>query len=159
MLPTHVQTPWPLTALAIGEAAYGPDHPDVGRDLNNLALIWRDLGQPERARPLAEQALAITEAAYGPDHPTVGAALNNLAFIWRDLGQPERARPLAERALAITEAAYGPDHPDVATDLSNLATIWRDLGQPGGPGRWPNAPWPSTRPPTAPTTRLCVFCG
>ena len=49
-------------ALAIDEAAYGPDHPEVATDLNNLAAILRDLGQPEGARSLQERALAITEA-------------------------------------------------------------------------------------------------
>ena len=48
-------------ALAITEAAWGPDHPDVARDLNNLAQILRDLGQSEEARPLQERALAIDE--------------------------------------------------------------------------------------------------
>src|SRR5580658_6935221 len=54
-------------ALAIDEAAYGPDHPTVANDLSNLATILQDLGQPAEARPLAERALAITEAAHGPD--------------------------------------------------------------------------------------------
>jgi len=50
--------------VAIDEAAYGPDHPEVATDLNNLALILRDLSQLEAARPsLREQALAINEAA------------------------------------------------------------------------------------------------
>jgi tetratricopeptide (TPR) repeat protein len=65
-------------ALAIDEAAYGPDHPDVGTALNNLATIWQDLGQPQQARPLAERALAITEAAYGPDHPDLRILRANL---------------------------------------------------------------------------------
>jgi tetratricopeptide (TPR) repeat protein len=117
-------------ALAIDEAAYGPDHPHVATRLNNLATILRGLGQAEAARPLQDRALAIDEAAYGPDHPEVATALNNLALILRGLGQAEAARPLQERALAIDEAAYGPDHPAVARDLNNLATILRDLGQP-----------------------------
>ena len=91
-------------ALAIGEAAYGPDHPAVAIRLNNLALILKDLGQPAQARPLAERALAIDEAAYGPDHPDVATNLNNLAAILQDLGDLEGARPLLERALAIDEA-------------------------------------------------------
>ena len=33
-------------ALAIDEAAYGPGHSAVAHDLNNLAAILRDLGQP-----------------------------------------------------------------------------------------------------------------
>ena len=47
-------------ALAIDEAALGTDHPTVGIRLNTLALILRDLGQAEQARPLAERALIIT---------------------------------------------------------------------------------------------------
>ena len=117
-------------ALAIGEAAHGPDHPDVAAALNNLALALRHLGYPEQARPLYERALGIGEAAYGPDHPNVATALNNLALVLGDLGYPEQARPLLERALAIGEAAYGPDHPTVAIRLNNLAGILRDLGHP-----------------------------
>src|SRR6266700_916187 len=36
-------------ALAIAEAAYGPDHPDVAIRLSNLALILNDLGLPQDA--------------------------------------------------------------------------------------------------------------
>jgi len=50
-------------ALAIDEAALGPDHPDVAIRLGNLAAILRDLGRAGEARPLAERAAAITEAA------------------------------------------------------------------------------------------------
>jgi tetratricopeptide (TPR) repeat protein len=115
-------------ALAISEAAHGPDHPVVATRLNNLAQILRDLGDLAGARPLQERALAIDEAAYGPDHPLVARSLNNLALILRDLGDLAGARPLQERALAITEAAYGPDHPVVARSLNNLALILQDLG-------------------------------
>jgi hypothetical protein len=71
-------------ALAIDEAAYGPDHPDVATDLSNLALILRDLGLPRDARPPAERALAIDEAAYGPDNPEVATDLSNLASLGDD---------------------------------------------------------------------------
>jgi tetratricopeptide (TPR) repeat protein len=118
-------------ALAIDEAALGPDHPAVATDLNNLALIVQDLGLAGEARRLAERALAITEAALGPDHPAVAIRLGNLAVIVRDLGLAGEARRLAERALAIDEAVLGPDHPDVATDLNNLALIVQDLGLAG----------------------------
>jgi tetratricopeptide (TPR) repeat protein len=90
-------------ALAIDEAVYGPDHPTVA--LNNLALILRNLGQPQAARPVQERALAIAEAAYGPDHPDVATRLNNLAQILQDLGQPGTAQQLQERAQAIAEVA------------------------------------------------------
>ncbi len=50
-------------ALAIDEAALGPDHPTVAILLSVLALIMRDLGLAREARPLAERAAGITEAA------------------------------------------------------------------------------------------------
>jgi tetratricopeptide (TPR) repeat protein len=117
-------------ALTITETALGPDHPAVATDLNNLALILRDLGQPQAAQPLLERALTITETALGPDHPAVATDLNNLALILRDLGQPQAAQPLLEQALTITETALGPDHPAVAAHLNNLAAIRQDLGHP-----------------------------
>ena len=69
-------------ALAIDEASYGPDHPNVAIDLNNLAsLLWATnrLGEAE---PLMRRALAIDEASYGPDHP-VYYPLIPLALHWR----------------------------------------------------------------------------
>ncbi|MFI6452497.1 FxSxx-COOH system tetratricopeptide repeat protein [Streptosporangium amethystogenes] len=118
-------------ALAITEAAYGPDDPDVATALGNLATSFCDLGQPGEAVPLFERALAITEAAYGPDHPDVAIRLGNLASSFRALGRPGEAVPLEQRALAITETAYGPDHPDVAIRLGNLASSFCALGRPG----------------------------
>jgi hypothetical protein len=46
-------------ALAITEAAHGPDHPTVAIELSNLATILRALGEPGLAWPLAERALSI----------------------------------------------------------------------------------------------------
>jgi tetratricopeptide (TPR) repeat protein len=116
--------------VTIIEAAYGPNHPRVANDLNTVATILQDLGQPAQARPLAERALTIDQAAYGPDHPTIATDLNTLATILQDLGQPAQARLLAERALTITETIYGPAHPAVATIRGNLAMILRNFGPP-----------------------------
>ena len=66
-------------ALAIAETAYGPEHPDVGTALNNLATILRGLGELAAARPLAEprpgrvrrpeawSSLPISGSTYGTD--------------------------------------------------------------------------------------------
>lgn len=53
-------------ALAITEAALGPDHPDVGTCVNNLASTLGDLGRPDEALPLRQRALTIAEAAPVP---------------------------------------------------------------------------------------------
>ncbi|MDQ5823776.1 MAG: FxSxx-COOH system tetratricopeptide repeat protein, partial [Chloroflexota bacterium] len=117
-----------VRALAISEAVYGPDHPDVATSLSNLGLVLKDLGDLQEARANIERALAISEAVYDPDHPNVAINVNNLGLVLRDLGDLQEARANLERALAINEAVHGPDHPDVATSLNNLGLVLQDLG-------------------------------
>ena len=116
-------------ALAVEEAAYGPDHPEVAITLSNLGVIQRELGELSAARASQERALTIDEAGYGPDHPQAASTLTNLGVVQRDLGELPAARASQERALAIFEAAYGPDHPDVARALGNLGNIQQDVGE------------------------------
>jgi tetratricopeptide (TPR) repeat protein len=116
-------------ALAIDEASYGPDHPTVAVDLNNLALLFQDTNRYEEAEPLMRRALAIDEASHGPDHPEVAVDLNNLAALLQATNRSEEAEPLMRRALTIDEASYGPDHPEVAVDLNNLAQLLEDTNR------------------------------
>src|SRR5262249_27387098 len=58
-------------ALSLAEQLYGPDHPDVGSCVNNLAELYRALGRYADAEPLYRRALAIWEKALGPDHADV----------------------------------------------------------------------------------------
>jgi hypothetical protein len=56
-------------ALAIDEARFGPDHPAVGSDLNNLAALLQATNRPGEAEPLYRRALAIHEARFGRTIP------------------------------------------------------------------------------------------
>ena len=48
-------------ALAIDEESYGPDHPEVATDLNNLAVLLKDTNRLAEAESLSRRALAIDE--------------------------------------------------------------------------------------------------
>ena len=72
-------------ALAIGEAALGPDHPDVATYRNNLGSVLRALGDLKGARVQLERALAISEEALGPDHPDVAISRGNLSGVLQAL--------------------------------------------------------------------------
>jgi Tfp pilus assembly protein PilF len=119
-------------ALAIEEAAYGPDHPQVAITLTNLGSVQQELGDLASARATHQRALAINEAAYGPDHPQVAITLTNLGSVQRELGELADARTTLQRALAIDEAAYGPDHPEVAITLTSLGIVQEELGELAG---------------------------
>jgi tetratricopeptide (TPR) repeat protein len=115
-------------ALAIKEAAYEADHPQVAVTLDNLGLVLGELGELSAARARLERALAIRELAYGPQHPQLARTLTNLGNVLVELGKLPQAHAHHERALAIFEAAYGPDHPLVARTLTNLGVVLRQLG-------------------------------
>jgi tetratricopeptide (TPR) repeat protein len=105
-------------ALAIGEASYDPNHPEVAAVLNNLAGLLQNTNRPSDAEPFYWRALAIYEASYGPDHPDVAKSFSNLASLLTGTKRLVEAEPLFRRALAISEASYGPDHPDVRSVLA-----------------------------------------
>jgi hypothetical protein len=73
--------------VAIGEAAFGPDHPEVAAWRNNLGGVLRALGDLAGARAQLERALEIGEAALGPDHPNVAIYRDNLAVVAAELGE------------------------------------------------------------------------
>ena len=102
-------------ALAIDEASFGPDHPDVATDLNNLAVLAASHEPPPRrpSRSIAARWRS-TRRASGRIIPTSRRDLNNLAHLLQATNRLAEAEPLYRRALAIGEASFGPDHPTVA---------------------------------------------
>ena len=112
-------------SLAICEASFGPDHPDVAIGLNSLAGMLYDTNRHAEAEPLLRRALAIDEASFGPDHPELATDLNGLAALLAATNRHSGAEPLCRRSLAICEASFGPDHPNVATALNNVAELLR----------------------------------
>jgi tetratricopeptide (TPR) repeat protein len=110
-------------ALDINERSVGPDHPNVARDLNNLAQVLQATNRLVEAEPLMRRALAIDERSGGPDHPNVATDLSNLAQLLQATDRLTEAEPLLRRALAIDERGFGPDHPKVAIRLNNLAQL------------------------------------
>lgn len=56
----------------------GTDHPDVAKQLNNLALLCQNQGKYEAVERYYRRALAIYEGQLGPDNPNVARTKNNL---------------------------------------------------------------------------------
>jgi kinesin light chain len=56
----------------------GADHPDVAKQLNNLALLCQNQGKFEDVERHYARALSIYEALGGPHDPNVAKTKNNL---------------------------------------------------------------------------------
>jgi tetratricopeptide (TPR) repeat protein len=117
-------------AVTITTRALGPEHPDVGRWLNNLALVAREQGNYEYAERDHRKALAITEKSLGAQHPHVAALTYNLGTVLYVQGKREQAALQYRGALARMERSLDPGHPFVAWPLLGLATLHLDLDQP-----------------------------
>jgi CHAT domain-containing protein len=92
-------------------------------------MSYIDLGQLERALPIAESFLEITEKIYGAEHDEVAPALELLAIVHLRSGSFEKALPLQLRTLKILEGTYGENHIGTAATLELLARTYGLIGQ------------------------------
>jgi signal transduction histidine kinase len=79
-------------ALAIDEASYGPEHPDVARDLNNLAQLLKATNRLAEAEPLSRRMLEIFvrfTATTSHEHPQLRAAIGNYSGLLKEMGENE----------------------------------------------------------------------
>ena len=65
-------------ALKIDEKAFGPDHPNVARDVNNLGSVLKELGDLPGAKAAFERALQIFQKLLGDDHPNTRLVRGNI---------------------------------------------------------------------------------
>jgi len=68
-------------AIAIDEAVYGTDDPEVAVDLTNLGELLKGHGQGAAARPPLLRALAIYEKRLGPDSPQARDVRERLRYL------------------------------------------------------------------------------
>jgi hypothetical protein len=59
-------------ALEFDRRVLPPDHPDIGRSMNNLAATYSDLGRYADALAMQESALKFFRRVLPPDHPDIG---------------------------------------------------------------------------------------
>ena len=68
----------------------------MAQSLNNLADIYRAVGDYAKAEPLLKEALEIYRKVLGPEHPDVAVSVNNLAFLYQQIGEYAKAEPLCQ---------------------------------------------------------------
>jgi len=98
-------------ALEIDEQGYGPEHPNVARDLNNLAQLLQATHRLAEAAPLMRRALVIFlkfSLATGHEHPHLRAGFGNYQSLLQAL--PTTAADTALRLDSLgAEAGWDAD--------------------------------------------------
>jgi tetratricopeptide (TPR) repeat protein len=97
--------------------------------MNNMSMIYQNLGQLNRALQLQERATKIYEKTLLKNHPTLATSYNNLATIFKAIGQPEFALEFQEKALKILESGLDKNNPSISISYSNISSIYQDMGK------------------------------
>jgi CHAT domain-containing protein len=112
-------------AVAKATTAFGANDSTTGILMNNLADLYRGLGQYDKAEPLLRRSLKIVESNHGKNHANTATSLNNLAQLYQARGKYDKALPLYRRSLKILEEKLGRKHLYVAHSLHNLANLYQ----------------------------------
>lgn len=103
--------------------------PDISLIQSNLANVYRELGEYNKARDLLENAIATEIIKNGEPQPSVAIHQATLAEVYRLLGEYKKARDLLEKSLVTYTANFGKQHPNVALCQSSLANVYGDMGE------------------------------
>ena len=68
------------SALTIKKAKHGDNHPDVANTLNNMANVYYNQGDYDKALEYFTSTLTIYKAKHGDDHPDTKRVVRNIGL-------------------------------------------------------------------------------
>eukprot|EP00741_Cyanophora_paradoxa_P011325 tig00020554_g10938.t1 len=110
-------------ALAIFEAANGPESLEVGIACNNLCQSYTALGDYHKALATARRGETLFRRFFGDTHPNTATALASLATAMASASPPdaEGAREKRAEVLRISRANHSPYHVSVVQAVAPWA--------------------------------------
>jgi CHAT domain-containing protein/Tfp pilus assembly protein PilF len=93
--------------------------------LNNIGLVYDDLGEKQKALDYYNQALPIYRAV--GDRRGEATTLNNIGLVYNALGEKQKALDFYNQALPILRAVG--DRRVEATTLNNIGAVYNALGE------------------------------
>jgi len=112
----------------------------LGAAYLNLAIVYRNLREFEKAEPLYRKALEQRERTVGTQHHDYAQALNGLAvFYMNSRNRPEQALPMFLETMGIYQRVYGNDNNEVAYAHENIAICILNMYDKGNAESHPEA--------------------
>jgi tetratricopeptide (TPR) repeat protein len=94
----------------------------------NLAIIFRSLGNYEKALEYNLKDIEISEIILDPGHQELAKSYNDIALTYHYLGKYEKALDYHYLALKIREKLLDSEHLDLANSYNNIAGTYSSLG-------------------------------
>jgi tetratricopeptide (TPR) repeat protein len=113
-------------AIALGEKAGGPNHPDMVMLLDHLAnFYYFTRVRYDQVALLYQRMANIVESSPELDDTELAWRTLNLGIVYQRMGQYAQAEPFFKRALALGEK----ENYDVPHFLLSMATFYREWGK------------------------------
>lgn len=103
----------------------GEDHPETADSLNDLGLVYQDLGRLDDAEAPTLAAYETLRRVLGAEHPDVANTANSMARLAWLRGDMERAGQYLREAVRLWRQTFGV-HEHVALGLHNLGRLYHD---------------------------------
>ena len=101
---------------------------DIATLYHNIARVYKDQGNYEKALEYYRKAQVIKEKMLGKEHPSTATTYNNMASVYQDQGNYEKALEYYRKAQVIEEKVLGKEHPSTATTYNNMASLFHAQG-------------------------------
>ena len=106
-----------------------PSSITLANSYNNIAEVYRIVGQNIEAWSFCEKALSIYAELLPPHHPTFGVLSGSIGSIFVSMGNWDKALECYQAALKNQEYSLFSNHPAVAQTYSSIGTIYRNMGK------------------------------
>ncbi len=115
-------------ALEYNRDYYKGDHPSLGANMNNLAMVLAGLAKYKEAKELFLASMEMYKRLYGEMHPKTALSMNNYSGFLKDREEYIEAETYQRQALDIFLEKLGEDHPYIPMCYNNLANLRDDQG-------------------------------
>jgi tetratricopeptide (TPR) repeat protein len=102
--------------------------PNSLESINNLAALYDNIGQKDKALPLYEECFEKRKQLLGIEDPTTLSSMNYLARLYNAMGHIDKAIPLVEDCLEKRKQIFGNDHATTIGSMINLAGLYQHNG-------------------------------
>jgi CHAT domain-containing protein/TPR repeat protein len=113
----------------LSKEVFGEKHPNTLASMNDLALIYHDIGRLSEALLLSEKCYRLSKDVLKEKHPAALTSINNLALIYQTIGRLYEALPLFEKGYSFSKKVFGEKHRNTITSMNNLAGIYSNIGR------------------------------
>ena len=115
-------------ALASAEAQHGPRSEETSKVMNNLGVVYNNLGEFSKALDYLQRALDIRLAVLGEKNALTANTYENLGNTYLDSGDTAKALEYFRKALDINQKVLDPEAPDIAVSYNDIGNAWCVMG-------------------------------